>query len=379
MPTYQDIEIDYSRDNLFDEHGLLRLKESYLKQGETSPQERFAFVSRQFGSNLAHAQRLYNYASKHWLSYSTPILAFGKDKKALPISCFLPYLSDTREGLVNTLSEVNWLSMLGGGIGVGVGIRASDDKSTGVMSHMKTYDSSSLAYRQGKTRRGSYAMYLDISHPDIIPFLEMRKPTGDANQRCFNLHNAVNIPDAFMEIIERCMVDPNVDDTWNLIDPFTKEIRNKISAKELWQRILELRMQTGEPYIHYIDTSNRELPLYFKEKNLTIKQSNLCVVGETLITILLEDETIHDIQIKDLNNYLVNGLVKVLSFNIETNECSFKPILKFACTSEKAKIMRITAEDGRFIECTSEHKIFTKNRGYVMAKDLQESDELVFD
>lgn len=270
------ITIDLSRDGLFDKLGLQRLKESYMRDDEESPQERFAFVSKTFSSNPEHAQRLYDYASKHWLSYSTPILAFGRSSKGLPISCFLPFIDDTAESLVETLSETNWLSMMGGGVGLGLGIRAADEKSTGVMPHLKIYDASSLAYRQGKTRRGSYATYLDISHPDIMLFLEMRKPTGDQNLRCLNLHHGVNITDGFMEIIERCMLDPDADDGWNLRDPHSGEIRETVSARALWQKILELRMETGEPYIHFIDTSNEAMPEYQKDLGLKIRQSNLC-------------------------------------------------------------------------------------------------------
>ena len=199
------IKVDYSRDVLFDELGIKRLRESYMKEEEISPQERFAYVSKAFSSDEEHAQRLYEYSSKHWLSYSTPILSFGRSQRGLPISCFLPYLDDSAEGLVNTLAEVNWLSMLGGGVGIGIGIRSADDKSVGVMPHLRTYDASSLAYRQGRTRRGSYAAYLDVSHPDILIFLEMRKPTGDPNMRALNLHHGINITDNFMEIVERCM------------------------------------------------------------------------------------------------------------------------------------------------------------------------------
>jgi ribonucleoside-diphosphate reductase alpha chain len=270
------IKVDFSRDSLFDELGLLRLRESYMKDDEVSPQERFAFVSKTFSSDEKHAQRLYEYASKHWLSYSTPILSFGRSKRGLPISCFLNYIEDTAEGLVDNLSETNWLSMLGGGVGIGFGIRSADDKSTGVMPHLKMYDASSLAYRQGRTRRGSYAAYLDISHPDIIPFLEMRKPTGDQNLRTLNMHHGINIPDAFMEIIEQSMIDPNFDDSWNLVDPASKEVRETVSAKELWQKLLELRMMTGEPYLHFIDESNRKLPQWLKDKGLKVHQSNLC-------------------------------------------------------------------------------------------------------
>ena len=271
-----DIRVDYSRDNLFDDLGRKRLKESYMKDEEQSPQERFAFVSKTFGSNQDHAQRLYEYSSKHWLSYSTPILSFGRSKRGLPISCFLPYLHDSAEGLVDCLSEVNWLSMLGGGIGIGLGIRSADDKSTGIMPHLRTYDASSLAYRQGRTRRGSYAAYLDISHPDIPLFLDMRKPTGDPNMRALNLHHGINITDDFMQLVEQAMLDPNADDSWHFRDPHDNTIRDTVSAKELWQQILEMRMLTGEPYIHFIDTSNRAMPQFQKDLGLKITQSNLC-------------------------------------------------------------------------------------------------------
>jgi ribonucleoside-diphosphate reductase alpha chain len=276
MTEKYGITLDLSRDSLFDLLGIKRLKESYMKDDEESPQERFAFVSHSFSSNKEHAQRLYDYSSKHWLSYSTPILSFGRSARGLPISCFLPYLDDSASGLVNTLSEVNWLSMLGGGVGIGLGIRSADDKSVGIMPHLRTYDASSLAYRQGRTRRGSYAAYLDISHPDILLFLEMRKPTGDQNMRCQNLHHGINIPDTFMKIVERCMIDKEANDDWELKDPHDGRVREVVSARELWQRILEMRMMTGEPYLHFIDTSNRMMPEFQKKLGLSIKQSNLC-------------------------------------------------------------------------------------------------------
>ncbi len=273
---FYGVKVDYSRDQLFDSLGVKRLKESYMMQHEVSPQERFAYVSAQFASNPEHANRLYGYSSKHWLSYATPILSFGRTKRGLPISCFLNYMDDSSAGLVDTLSETNWLSMLGGGVGIGLGIRSSDEKSTGIMPHLKIYDASCLAYRQGTTRRGSYAAYLDISHPDVIQFLEMRKPTGDQNVRCLNLHHGINITDDFMQIIEKAMIDKDYDDSWDLIDPASKEVRETVSAKDLWMKIIELRMMTGEPYIHFIDASNRALPQFLKDRGLKIHQSNLC-------------------------------------------------------------------------------------------------------
>lgn len=273
---HMGITVSPNKDQLFDDLGIRRLKESYMKEDELSPQERFAFVSKTFGSNIEHAQRLYEYSSNHWLSYSTPILSYGKSSKGLPISCYLNWIPDTAEGLVDTLSETNWLSMLGGGVGVGFGIRSAGDKSTGVLPHLKMYDASSLAYRQGKTRRGSYAAYLDIDHPDILLFLEMRKPTGDQNFRCLNLHHGINISDKFMNLVEKSMLDPNADDSWELKEPGSDEVKEVVPARELWQRILEMRMQTGEPYVHYIDTTNRALPAWLKDKGLKVRQSNLC-------------------------------------------------------------------------------------------------------
>jgi ribonucleoside-diphosphate reductase alpha chain len=270
------VTVDLSRDSLFDELGVTRLRESYMKDEEISPQERFAAVSEQFSSNSEHAQRLYDYSSKHWLSYSTPILSYGRGKRGLPISCFLSYLDDSAEGLVNTLSEVNWLSMLGGGVGIHVGIRGVDDKSVGVMPHLRVYDSSCLAYRQGRTRRGSYAAFLDISHPDIVSFMEMRKPTGDQNYRTLNLHHGVNISDKFMRVIENSMKDSDYDDTWELVAPHNGEVVDTVSARALWQKLLDLRMTTGEPYLIFNDTANRAMPAWLQEAGHKINGSNLC-------------------------------------------------------------------------------------------------------
>lgn len=270
------VSIDLTRDALFDELGLLRLRESYMRADETSPQERFAYVAEAFATDEAHAQRIYDYASRHWLSFSTPILSFGRSKRGLPVSCYLTYMPDSADGLVNTLSEVNRLSMVGGGVGIHVGIRNADEKSVGVMPHLKVYDAACLAYRQGSTRRGSYATFLDIDHPDIVPFIEMRKPTGDPNMKALNLHHGVNLSDAFMEKIEALMRDENADDTWPLRSPATGEVVETVSARDLWQRILEMRMHTGEPYLVFPDTANRALPAWLRDRGLRIRGSNLC-------------------------------------------------------------------------------------------------------
>jgi ribonucleoside-diphosphate reductase alpha chain len=271
-----------------DQIGLDRMNDSYYLSGETSPQHRYAFVSAAFGSNPEHAQRLYDYSSKHWFGYATPILSFGRNKRSLPISCFGTYIPDTAEGLIETWAETNRMSMLGGGVGLYFGIRGQDEKSVGLIPHAKTYDTSVLAYKQGTTRRGSYALYMDISHPEVVEFLNMRKVSGDPNRKCLNLHNAINISDSFMEIIERCMADPKADDSWQLIDPITKQVRDTVSAKELWQEILELRAGAGrgEPYIMFSDTVNRAAPEAYKKHGLKVHHSNLC----SEITLATDDD-----------------------------------------------------------------------------------------
>lgn len=266
------------RDSMFDILGMDRIRESYFRDGETSPQERFAFISKSFASNEAHAQRLYDYSSKHWLSYSSPLFAFGRTKHGQPISCFLSWIDDSASGLLDASSEVKSLSMAGGGVGIGFGIRSKDEKSTGVMPHLKAYDADSIAYKQGTTRRGSFAAYLDISHPDITQFMDIRKVTGDPNQRCLNMNHAINIPDAFMELVEASMYDANVDDSWPLVDPHSNEVREVVSARELWMKIIDYRMGPGrgQPMLHFIDTSNRLTGEWLKKKSLWTRMSNLC-------------------------------------------------------------------------------------------------------
>lgn len=372
------IEVDYSRDSLFDVLGLERLKQSYMLPNEESPQERFAYVSSIFGTNKEHSQRLYEYSSKHWLCYSTPILSFGRNKHGLPISCFLPYLADTSEGLVNTLSEVNWLSMYGGGIGLGIGIRSSDEKSVGVMPHLKTYDACSLAYQQGSTRRGSFATYLDISHPDILMFLDMRKPTGDQNMRTLNLHHGINITDKFMNIIENCMKDSNYDDKWELIDPHTKKVKDVVSARKLWEHILLLRMHTGEPYLHFIDTSNRLMPEFQKQKGLSIKQSNLCLTGDTIIEVKLgRVSTVTKIRLDEFASiWNTHKEVYIKSFNEKESDIVWTKVSDYGITGNTNKLISIISHSMREIKCTPEHKIYTKNRGYVEAQYITKDDIL---
>lgn len=291
------IKVDYSRDSLFSESGLQRLKDGYMSPTETSPQERFAFVSKEFSSNPEHAQRLYDYASKFWLSYATPILSYGKTSKSLPISCFATHLGDSIRSILDTSSETRMLAVVGGGVGLHVGLRPGDKKSSGIIPHLKTYDVDTLAYKQGTTRRGATAAYLDINHPEIIDFLEMRKPTGgDPNRKCLNLHHGINISDDFMNRVEKLSLHNNQLskeeleelDKFPLVNPYTKEVSDYISVKELWERILTIRMETGEPYLEFIDTANRHLPEFQKNLGLKINGSNLC--NEIQLATKSEDE-----------------------------------------------------------------------------------------
>lgn len=279
------IRVDYSRDKLFSESGLSRLKDGYMHEDEKSPQERFAYVSKAFSSNEEHAQRLYEYSSKMWLSYSTPILSYGKTQRSLPISCFASYLGDSMRSILDTSSETRMLAVVGGGVGLHVGLRPGDKKSSGIIPHLKTYDVDTLAFKQGTTRRGATAAYLNIDHPEIIDFLEMRKPTGgDPNRKCLNLHHGVNITDDFMQRIEKLSLhgselteeQKEVLDQFPLINPNTGDIVEYVSAKELWERILTVRMETGEPYLWFIDTVNRNIPEFQKKKGLKNYGSNLC-------------------------------------------------------------------------------------------------------
>ena len=278
------VKKDYTRDELLTDYAKDILCERYLVDGETSPQDAFARAAEAFADDEEHAQRIYDYASNLWFMFATPVLSNGGTTRGLPISCFLKYIDDSRLGINEHIAENTWLASMGGGIG-GVwsairsdGVSTSQgSKSTGMIPFMHIVDSQILAVNQGSSRRGGYASYLDISHPEIIEFINMRKPTGgDPNRKNLNLHHGINIPDSFMFIIEKCSKDPSLDDSWDLIDPHTKEVVETVSALYLWELILTTRMERGEPYLHFIDTSNRLRPDAYKQAGLEITQSNLC-------------------------------------------------------------------------------------------------------
>lgn len=277
------IEIDRSRNDLLEQFSIDRLREGYLSETDTDAQDRFAAVSSKFASNPAHAQRLYDYSSKLWLSYATPILAYGRNARGLPISCFLSFLGDSMESILETSSETRMLSVVGGGVGLHVGLRPGDSKSSGIIPHLKTYDVDTLAFKQGTTRRGATAAYLMINHPEIQEFMEMRKPTGgDPNRKCLNLHHGVCLTDDFMRRIDKLANDTTLTDAereeldkFPLINPYKNTVERFVSAKQLWQQLLEVRLQ-GEPYLWFIDTANKALPQAQKNLGLTNKGSNLC-------------------------------------------------------------------------------------------------------
>ena len=276
--------INYERDELLTDFGKTTLKDRYLLPNENSPQDGFMRAAKAFSDNDEMAQRIYDYASKLWFMFSTPILSNGGANRGMPISCFLNYVGDSREGLTGHYTENAWLASIGGGIGGYWGHVRSDGTSTsggsqssGSIPFLHVVDSEILAFSQGKTRRGSYAAYMDMSHPEIIEFLEMRKPSGgDIHRKCLNLHHAINISDEFMHLIEKCVTEPTYDDSWNLIDPHTKEVVRTVSARELWQKLLENRVATGEPYVSFIDTINEALPETQKKLGLKVHHSNLC-------------------------------------------------------------------------------------------------------
>ena len=278
------MEINYNRDKYLSEFSVKTLNDRYLLKGETSPQDAFARAAKAFSDDDDHAQRLYDYASKLWFMFSTPILSNGGTNRGMPISCFLNHVEDSRGGLTSHFTENAFLSSVGGGIGGnwsqirGVGASTSNgSESTGIIPFLKVVDGEMLAFSQGITRRGSYAAYLDISHPEIEEFLDIRKPTGgDINRKSTNLHHAVVISDDFMRLIEKATREERFDDSWDLIDPNSKKVVKTLPAKTLWVKLIQNRVETGEPYIMFKDTVEKAMPQFQQDLGLKIHHSNLC-------------------------------------------------------------------------------------------------------
>ena len=279
---YLGIQIDLDKEKELSQFSIDTLQDRYFWENETHAQQAFARAAV-FGAtykehtDYAFAQRLYNYASACWFMFSTPILSNGGTSRGLPISCFLNFVPDSRSGLSDHYDENIWLASAGGGVGGYWGAVRSNgtntsngSKSTGSIPFMHVVDSQMLAFNQGVTRRGSYAAYMDITHPEIEEFIAMRKSTGgDLNRKCLNLHNAVNITNAFLDAVRD-------DQDWRLIDPKTKDAVKNVSARDLWWQIIHTRAETGEPYIVNLDNCNDALPKEQKDLGLSIRQSNLC-------------------------------------------------------------------------------------------------------
>ena len=282
VQDYLGIQIDYDREQDLNTFSLETLKDRYFWEDETHAQEAFARASV-FGSTYqGHtdynlAQRLYDYSSKGWFGFSTPILSNGGTTRGLPISCFLNYVPDSRRGLSDHYDENIWLASGGGGLGGywgdvrSNGVSTSNgSQSTGSIPFMHVVDSQMLAFNQGVTRRGSYAAYMDISHPEVEEFIAMRKTTGgDLNRKCLNLHNGITIDDDFLTAVKN-------DDQWRLIDPKSKQAIKTVSARDLWWQLVHTRAETGEPYIVNLDRCNEALPQPQRDMGLKVRQSNLC-------------------------------------------------------------------------------------------------------
>ena len=270
------IKIDRSKDNNLTDFGRATLKDRYLGHNE-SFQDLFARVASTYADDNLHAQRIYNYISNLWFMPATPVLSNGGTKRGLPISCFLNEASDSLGGILDLWSENVWLAAKGGGIGSYWGnLRSIGEKigkvgkTSGIIPFIKVMDSLTMAISQGSLRRGSAACYLPIDHPEIEEFIEMRRPTGgDPNRKSLNLHHGILISDAFMRAVE-------TDEQWALKSPADGTVQQTISARNLWIRLLTARIETGEPYIIFIDTVNRQIPQHHKLANLTVKTSNLC-------------------------------------------------------------------------------------------------------
>jgi ribonucleoside-diphosphate reductase alpha chain len=271
------IAVDHSRDALLTDFSKQTLKDRYLLPGE-SYQNLFARVACAYADDKAHAERLYHYMSLLWFMPATPVLANGGTTRGMPISCFVNEVEDNLEGIVGTWNENVWLASSGGGIGtywgnvraVGESIGARGE-SSGIMPFLKVMDSQTLAVSQGSLRRGSAAVYLDVSHPEIEEFIEMRRPTGgDPNRKSLNLHHAVVIPDAFMHAVER-------GEAWNLVSPKDGAVLKTVDARGLWIRLLTARIETGEPYLMFVDNVNKNIPEHHKQLDLPVTTSNLCI------------------------------------------------------------------------------------------------------
>lgn len=357
---YCGVEVDLTRDSNLTEQGLryLTTEGFYKKPNETTPQETLArgAACYSFGDK-EFAKRIYDYASKQYFAFASPVLSnavafewpdFTKEQfleagdwlkdnikpDGLPISCYLNLISDNKEGLTVNSAETKELSMAGGGVGVYMGNRSPDTKSTGVMAHAKEYDATSLAYKQAASRRGSIALYMDIDHPEVINFLGMRDPTGgDMNKKCFNLNHGLNITDKFMRAVVK-------GERFPLVDPKHGNTGQDLDARELWEKILETRKETGEPYLLFIDTVNKSIPEWVTKPTYKVSQSNLC--SEILLMTSFKRSAVCCLSSLNLDKYdewkdtpIVEDLVRLLDNVLEYFIRLAPPSLKRAIHSAK--------------------------------------------
>ncbi len=275
LALVRKVQVDRSRDALLTDFGKTTLEDRYLLPGE-SYQDMFARVSTAFADDADHAQRVYDYMSRLWFMPATPVLSNGGADRGLPISCFLNAVNDSLDGILGVWNENVWLAANGGGIGTyWGGVRSIGEKvkgqgqTSGIIPFIRVMDSLTLAISQGSLRRGSAAVYLDIHHPEIEEFLEIRKASGDFNRKSLNLHHGISISDEFMHAVRD-------GQKFGLRSPKTNEVLREVDARGLWQKILELRLQTGEPYLIFSDSVNRAMPSFQRELGLKVRQSNLC-------------------------------------------------------------------------------------------------------
>ncbi|GBQ21144.1 ribonucleotide-diphosphate reductase subunit alpha [Tanticharoenia sakaeratensis NBRC 103193] len=276
LPGHHPVRVDRSRDALLTDFGRATLDNRYLLPGEHY-QDLFGRVASYYGADAGHAQRIYDYISRHWFMPATPVLSNGGTTRGLPISCFLNESEDSLDGIVGLWNENVWLASKGGGIGSYWGNLRSigenvgrNGKTSGVIPFIRVMDSLTLAISQGSLRRGSAAVYLPVWHPEVEEFVEMRRPTGgDPNRKALNLHHGVLITDDFMRAVE-------ADAEWGLRSPKDQSVIRSVSARQLWIRILTARMEQGEPYIIYSDHVNSARPEHHKMAGLEVKTSNLC-------------------------------------------------------------------------------------------------------
>lgn len=269
------VNTDNTRDNLLTDFGRATLSDRYLLPGE-GPQDLFARVAKAYADDEAHAQRLYDYISKLWFMPATPVLSNGGTDRGLPISCYLNAVPDNLEGIVSTWDENVWLASRGGGIGTywggvrSIGERVGNvGKTSGIIPFVRVMDSLTLAISQGSLRRGSAACYIDIHHPEIEEFLEIRKPSGDFNRKALNLHHGVLVTDEFMQAVRE-------NSLFSLRSPKDGSKRGEVHARSLFQKLVETRIATGEPYLVFSDTVNRSMPEHHRSLGLKVTTSNLC-------------------------------------------------------------------------------------------------------